>query len=269
MKLIYITAIEQRAYAADISNVDYVMVDLEMIGKNERQGHLDTVISNHCLEDVDRIRNIVKNSMLMVRSNPIHKGIESELNSISSLGADSIMLPMFTSVEDVATFTKIIGDRAEKILLLETPSAVARLDEILKIGGVDALHVGINDLSIACNLKFMFEIVSGGLIDHISNRCHKLGIRFGFGGVGRLNSGLVRSNSILAQHRKYKSEQVILSRDFNTIFKDKSFESGTFEFIDEVAKIRMYLRELDSLDQNELDELNYEFNSSVSSVVNH
>ena len=268
MKLIYIASENKKVIAAESANVNYVMVDLEIIGKKERQGHLNTVISNHNLNDVERIRSLIKKSKLMVRCNPVYSGTYSELNSIVEIGADSIMLPMFTSTSEVEKFTKIIGDRAEKILLLETPAAVARLDNILSLGGFDAIHVGINDLSIASNLNFMFEIVSGGLIEHISNYCKRYGVRFGFGGVGRLNKGVVRSNSILAQHYKYNSSQVILSRDFNSVFECSDTELASLNFSKEVLKIRGFIGDLKTQKSSELENLDSEFKRSVLEMVN-
>jgi len=46
LKLMYITNDAEIAKIAENAGVDWIFVDLEINGKEERQGHLDTVISN-------------------------------------------------------------------------------------------------------------------------------------------------------------------------------------------------------------------------------
>jgi hypothetical protein len=61
----------------DSIGVDRIFIDLEIIGKKERQGHLDTVISNHSIQDIKKIKSNLKNSKLLVRINPINENSES------------------------------------------------------------------------------------------------------------------------------------------------------------------------------------------------
>lgn len=48
----YITNRPEIAAIADSNGVDRIFLDLELIGKEERQGHLDTVISRHSISDI-------------------------------------------------------------------------------------------------------------------------------------------------------------------------------------------------------------------------
>ena len=56
LKLMYITNNIDIAKIAEKSGVDWIFIDLEINGKEERQGHLDTVISRHSIEDVKKIK---------------------------------------------------------------------------------------------------------------------------------------------------------------------------------------------------------------------
>ena len=56
LKLMYITNKPEVAKIAQNAGVDRIFVDLEIIGKEERQGGLDTVISRHKIEDVTKIK---------------------------------------------------------------------------------------------------------------------------------------------------------------------------------------------------------------------
>ena len=52
LKLMYITNRPDVAQVAQSCGVDRIFVDMEYIGKEERQGGLDTVKSHHSVEDV-------------------------------------------------------------------------------------------------------------------------------------------------------------------------------------------------------------------------
>ncbi len=80
------------------------------------------------------------------------------------------MLPMFKTVDEVAIFIKLVGDRAQKYLLLETPQALVRVDDILVLDGIDAVHIGLNDLSIAMGFDFLYEPLIGGIIEYLAKK---------------------------------------------------------------------------------------------------
>lgn len=238
MDLIYIASSAPHVDVADAAGVDRVMVDLELIGKRERQGHLDTVISNHVLDDVKFVRGRLATSRLMVRINPIHEGTAAEIDAVVASGADIVMLPMFKTAKDVEIFVSLLAGRARSCLLLETAEALGRAEQILSIRGIDEVHVGLNDLHLALGLDFMFEVLAGGLLDHLSSLCHTKGIKFGFGGIARLGQGTLPASSILMEHARLGSSQVILSRDFRAFFDDRPLEIIAIEFTDAVRSIR-------------------------------
>ncbi len=267
MDLIYITNDIFRARCADEAGVDRVMVDLEINGKNERQGHLNTVISNHNLNDVARVKESLKDSQLLVRVNPLFSGSKNEITSCVERGADILMLPMFKTATEVDAFVTLVAGRTKVCLLLETPQALARAHEILKIQGIDEVHIGLNDLHLGLNLQFMFELLSGGLVDYLSNILKENGLKFGFGGVARLNTGALSANLILSEHLRLGSSQVILSRDFNSVFSLGNKADSGLLFKNEVEKIRSYITELNELDALALNNNKHELTKIVDSFV--
>ncbi len=252
MDFIYITNDPVRARAADGAGVDRVMVDLEIHGKVARQGHRNTVISRHTPEDVSVIRRVLRTARLMVRVNPMHAALAAEVDDAVDRGADILMLPMFTSAGDVREFVRMVGGRARVCLLLETGAALARADDVASVSGVDEIHIGLNDLHLALGLDFMFELLSGGLVDHLASILRARRVKFGFGGVGRLESGPLRSNWILSEHCRLGSSMVILSRDFNRVFEDVSEEDGMRGFRGEVSRVRGFVDGLASAPPVEL-----------------
>jgi len=242
VKLIFITNDPVLAQSMVSAGVNRIMVDLEVNGKEKRQGHLNTVISRHTVQDVSAVRAALDSrgmGSLMVRINPIWSGTKSEINEILARGADRIMLPMFTHPDEVSHCLDIIAGRAPLTLLLETSAALARLPQILTIEGVDDLHIGINDLHLDMGLDFMFELFGSGLLDHAASLIHAAGLSFGIGGVSCIGTGMLPAELILAAHMDMGSEAVILSRSFA-----KALEDGR-SAKDEIGKLRAYMEQRD------------------------
>lgn len=247
LKLMLITNDPETAHDADISGVDWIFIDLEIIGKVERQGGLDTVISKHEIDDIKKIKHILTKSKLLVRINPINANSVFEIDSVISYGADIVMLPYFKTKEEVTYFLELVNKRAKTCLLLETKEAVEKLDEILTLPSIDYIHIGLNDLQISYGYTFMFEPLINGKLVEITRKINKTGIEFGFGGVSRLDSGLLPSNLILSEHYRVGSKMVILSRSFaHNIDLGKSLGH-------EIGKIRDYEIFLQQQDSNYFD----------------
>jgi len=171
IQLMFITNDREIAKEAQKAGIDRIMVDLEVLGKAERQKRRDTLISCHTLEDISAMREIVEPGRLMVRINPIHDQSAREIGEVINRGADIIMLPMFKTSGEVSAFLQAVTGRAKTCLLLETAQAFVRMDEILSLKGIDEVHIGLNDLHLSLGLDFMFELLSGGIVEYI---CRKL-----------------------------------------------------------------------------------------------
>lgn len=198
----------------DEAGVDRIFIDLEINGKQDRQGHLDTVISSHSLEDIKKIKPILVQAELLVRINPIYGNSATEINKAIEYGADVIMLPMFKTVDEVRLFIDYVDKKAKTCLLLETSEALARLEDILELEGIDEIHIGLNDLHLALGLDFMFELMGDGLVEYLANKIKAKNIPFGIGGVARMDEGMLQGDIIIKEHVRLGSSMVILSRTF-------------------------------------------------------
>lgn len=255
LELMFITNETKVALEAEKAGVDRIFVDLETKGKYERQGHLDTHIANHKIEDIGQMKEILTRSKILVRINPFYVDTKIEIDKCIEQGADIIMLPMFTTSYEVEQFIKYIDGRAKTCLLLETSQAMVRLNQILEVDGIDEIHVGLNDLHLSLGLDFMFELLSEGIIENLSNLIKKKGIRFGFGGIAKIGKGDIPAELILGEHYHLGSEMVILSRAFrNNLNND--FQSD-LNINDEIKKIRNIERNIMSW-SNEMYEKNNE-----------
>ena len=212
--LMYITNHEQIARIAQEAGVDRIWIDLETKGKEERQAGMNTVKSNHTIDDIKKLRPIVTTSELMVRINPLDEESKLEIDQVLEAGADYIMLPMFRNKREVEKFLALVGGRAKTILLLETAEAAENLESYVDLAGIDEIHIGLNDLHLSYGKTFMFELLCDGTVERLSKILREHGIRFGFGGMARIGYGILPAETILTQHYALGSQMVILSRGF-------------------------------------------------------
>lgn len=208
-----------------------VFVDLERLGKAERQAGRDTFISSHTVEDVRAVREAVRRSRLMVRVNPLNPGTAAEVDAVLGCGPDLLMLPMFSRAQEVREFAAIVAGRLPLVLLLETAGAADSLPEWIGTPGLHEVYVGLNDLHLSLGQRFMFEPLAEGLIDRISRDVLRHGLKFGFGGIARMDEGLLPGRDVLAEHLRLGSGSVILSRTFHRREEGAGFEA-------EVAQLR-------------------------------
>lgn len=255
--LMYITNNPVIAQIAQDAGVDRIWIDLETLGKEERQAGMNTVKSKHSIEDIRLIKPLLDKSELMVRVNPLNPNSESEINAVIDAGAQYVMLPMYRTANDVARFLEYVNGRAKTILLLETIDAQKNLIDYVDFAGIDEIHIGLNDLHLDYRLKFMFELVSNGTVGKIAQLLNEHNIRFGFGGFARIGYGMLPAEIILTDHYALGSQMAILSRGFcdanivdNPIEIADIFKKGVSDIRKKEQEIRHYTRE--QFDQNHL-----------------
>lgn len=214
LKLMYITNNPMVAEIAQKYGVDRIWVDLETIGKEERQGHVNSVKSHHTIEDIRRIALILERAEMLVRVNPINPSSKEEIEEVIEAGADIIMLPMWKSPDDVKSFLELVKGRTKTTLLLETKEAVECLEAVLKMGGFDEIHIGLNDLHLSYGLAFMFELLANGMVESICNKVNVYKIPYGFGGIARIGEGMLPAEKVIMEHYFLGSTRAILSRSF-------------------------------------------------------
>jgi hypothetical protein len=214
-----------------------LFVDLERNGKAERQAGRNTFISAHQIDDVAKIKGVLRHSPLMVRVNPLHAGTAGEIEAVLQQGADRLMLPMFTRGSEVREFAQLVAGRAPVSLLMETAGALACLEDWVATPGLDEVYVGLNDLHLSMGHRFMFEPLALGLVDRVASAVKRQRLKFGFGGIARLDEGLLPGRDVLAEHLRLGSGAVILSRTFH-----RGEDGGSFE--EQVAKLRQAEAEL-------------------------
>lgn len=267
MNLMILAADPQAAIEAQNAGVDRIFYDLEWIGKAERQHGRNTVKSNNNIDNIPAVRKVLNKSELLVRTNPIHAYSKEEVEKAIAYGADVLMLPMVMDHHDVEQYVKMVAGRTKVCIMIETAAAMARLDKILTVPGVDELFIGLNDLHISMGLTFMFELLSDGLVEYIAQKCNRVGMPFGFGGIARIGEGDLPSDNILGEHVRLGSTSVILSRTFKGVVGvDKN--AREIDLFEEVLKVRNRMDEINQWTVEQHAENRKKIADAVDFVVN-
>jgi hypothetical protein len=265
-KLMILCDDPKSAIDAQNAGIDRVFYDLEYIGKAERQHGRNTVKSNNSIDNIPAIRKVVTTSELLVRTNPIHAYSQAEVDKAVEYGADILMLPMVMDHHDVEQYVAMVGGRAKVCIMIETAAAMARLDKILAVRGVDEIFVGLNDLHITMGLSFMFELLSGGLVEYIAEKCNKAGIPFGFGGIARIGEGDLPSDYILGEHVRLGSQSVILSRTFKGVVGVDA-NAHAINLKEEVDKVRAKMAQISQWNSDDYKDNIDKINLAVDKVL--
>jgi hypothetical protein len=267
LKLLFITVDPDIACYVLSQGIDRIFIDLEIMGKTDRQGHLDTVISRHNFEDISALRPLLPSGALLVRLNPIHQGTEDEVDDAIRRGADTLMLPMFRTPADVRRFCIAVNSRARVCLLVETIDAMNNLSECLQIPGVNEVHIGLNDLHLEMGCRFMFEPLASGHVDRMATVIRNAGIPFGIGGVARAGEGMLPAELVLAEHARLGSTGAIISRTFHRQAGSVQEIQARMDFGAELLKLRQAYQTHRSRTPEELASLHSEVQAVTAQIA--
>jgi hypothetical protein len=160
------------------AGVAAIIVDWERNGKVQRQAGADTQIGTDTLEDLERVREAT-DARVLCRINGFGTETAREIDDAVSAGADEILLPMVTSVDQIERTLELARDRCGVGVLLETNEAIGSAESISRLP-ITRAYVGLNDLAIARRASSIFTPLVDGTIADV--RPH-FSMPFGFGGL--------------------------------------------------------------------------------------
>lgn len=204
------------AAEADSAGIDRVGLDLERLGKIERQGGMGRWISDHAEEELPAVFAVLRRASHFVRCNPPHSGLADEINRLIVLGAQTVMLPHFYTVDEARDFVRAVNGRARTVLLVETVSSAEKVEELCRIDGVDEIHFGLNDLSLDLGVNSPFAVLCSTFLEAACAALAARGFPFAVGGIGRAFdvSLPVPSELVYAQYPRLGATGALLSRVF-------------------------------------------------------
>jgi hypothetical protein len=227
------------AAKADLAGVNRIGLDLERHGKAQRQAGHDARLSDHKVEELGAVAASLQSAKLFVRLNARNPETPDEIETVLAGGAQVLMLPYFHHTAEVEQFVGLVADRAFVVILVETVAAVACLPEILRVGGIGEVMIGLNDLRIEMGITSHFELMASSLLDQVADQVRDVGLAFSLGGVGRPNdrSLPVPPDLVLAQYPRLGATGAWLARSFLRGIEEPQ------DLADGIASIRRRLTE--------------------------
>ncbi len=227
------------AAEADEAGVDRIGVDLERLGKAERQAGYETRLSTHDWTDLARVGGAIARAELFVRLNPLHASTASEVDRAIDLGAEVLMLPYFNGAEEVGAFVGLVRRRARVVVLVETAPAITRIRDIVAVPGVDEVMFGLNDLRLQLGVANHFEVLASPLLDAAAAEVRRCGLRLAMGGVGRVDGPPlpVPADLVCAQYPRLGATGAWIARSF------LESSPGAASFGDSIRALRQRLSE--------------------------
>jgi hypothetical protein len=183
MELVLVSDDIDLATRAIDAGVARCLIDLELLGKSERQAGHGTFITHHSMSDVERMRSVLPTGALEVRIDRLNSCSPEQIDRVIDAGADIVMLPMVEATQEVHDVIDLVGGRARTCLLVETAIGLSTLPELIVIPGVDEIHIGLNDLMISSGGDHLFRPLASGMLDDPARLVRSSGFGLGIGGI--------------------------------------------------------------------------------------
>jgi hypothetical protein len=215
--------------------VDRIGVDLERLGKAVRQRGRATWLSSHVESDLTAVGAAIRSAHLFARVDPLNPASSRQVDAVIERGARVVMLPMVASPSEAERFVALVNGRAHVVLLVEQRSALEVLPALASVGGIREIHIGLNDLALSLGLANRWLLFALGVIDRAADAARRAGVRFGLGGLARVDDTTLPmpSDLVYAQYARTGATAALVSRSFHV--------SPTLDVRVEIARSRARL----------------------------
>ena len=212
------------AQAAHRAGVDRILVDLERLGKAERQASRPLFISDYDWDDAAAVRAVLPVGSFFLRLDPWHEGSAQQIEQALALGADGLMLPYFHDADAPLQFAQYVRGRAIVVPLVETVGAVRDLPRLLASDLIGEFHVGLNDLALDSGYASLHSLWGHELLDTVAHAARAAGKPFGVGGVAdpRLAGLAVDPAYVIAEHPRLGSTGALLGASFRALHEQSA-----------------------------------------------
>ena len=131
-------------------------------------------------------------------------------------GVSVLMVPMFRDADELARVADAVAGRAHVVGLLETREAAEQVERVAAVEGVDELHVGLNDLTLALGFPHRFALLASDELARVADAVVAAGRRLGVGGIGRADDRALPLDPdlVYAQLARLGATSTLLSRVF-------------------------------------------------------
>jgi len=230
-ELLLFTTDPQLIRDAVAAGIDGFIVDWERQGKERRQFDNDTEINRDTVEDLRVVRACCKDALVICRINGNGFTRNEEIEQALAAGADELLLPMVTTVEEVELVLDVISNRARLGILVETCEAVRLAKQLARLP-LSRVYVGLNDLSIQRGDPNIFTAVSDGTVERA---LEPFEVPIGFGGLTLPELGdPIECRLLMGEMRRLGCGFSFLRRSFRRDIQNRNISAA-------ITRIRQHL----------------------------
>jgi hypothetical protein len=232
-ELLLFTTNPQLIRDAVAAGIDGFIVDWERQGKERRQNGNDTEINRDTVEDLRVVRACCEDALVICRINGNGFTRNEEIEQALAAGADELLLPMVTTVEEVELVLDVIAGRGRLGILVETCEAVSLAKQLARLP-LSRVYVGLNDLSIQRGDPNIFTAVSDGTVERA---LEPFQVPVGFGGLTLPERGApIPCRLLMGEMMRLGCHFSFLRRSFRRDVQDRNLSTA-------VTRIRQYLEQ--------------------------
>lgn len=205
------------AMRGQAAGVDRIGPDLETLGKSDRQNNIGTRVSVHEQSIVSALNGKMGSSLIFCRIDPLNPASGDQIDELIGMGAQSLMLPYFHTVHEVEAFVRMVDGRANTTILCETAAAVFRMGEMVRVAGVDEIHIGLTDLMLSTKVGSRYELLLSDTLEAICAVVSDAGKPLHLAGVARVDDDTlsVSSDMTLARYAELGVRGSLITRAFS------------------------------------------------------
>lgn len=199
----------------DDAGVDRIGVDIEMLGKAERQPGKNFRISGHSIDALPALGRVLKRAALLARLNSLHAGSAGEIETALAYGAKVLILPYFKSIDEPREAARLVAGRALLLPLIETPEALETIDG-LAADGFPEVYFGLNDLRLRLGYADFAPVFGYPPFVRAVAAARGMGLRCAIAGVARPDdrSLPIAPELVYGQLRRLGATGTLISRSF-------------------------------------------------------
>lgn len=234
LDLVLFTSDARVGLRARDAGIGTFIVDWEWRDKCLRQAGFDTQVNHDTPEQLAEMARIPR-ARVWCRIDAWGRAAEREVDVAVERGASLLLLPMVQGPAEVEQFLRRVDGRCRAGILVETAEACAERRALAGFP-LDAVYVGLNDLSISRGYRSIFTPFRDGTIDAL--RAAFPEVPFGFGGMTVVGGGSPLSSALLhAEMARLDCAFTFLRRSFFRDIEGRDLAA-------EVARLRERWEEL-------------------------
>jgi HpcH/HpaI aldolase/citrate lyase family len=232
------------------SGISAIVVDLETLGKAQRQNGADTEVNHNTIEDLKRVRDATP-AHVICRINGFNPATVDEVEQVINAGADELLLPMVRNAGQVEAVLSMVQGCAKLGILIETNEAVNRIETLARLP-LSRIYIGLNDLAIERGSFNIFTALVDGTVERLRKKV--INLPFGFGGLTLPDCGFpIPCRLLIGEMVRLQCHFSFLRRSFHRDIRNREIGVETRRLLEAIGRAKDRSPEQITEDRNALE----------------